>query len=509
MEKISVEEKINSFRLSKDDKKKLVFLNDYVNKTLKKKKRTDIVITIDNMSMSEIKRYKSYILRVLKLNNINKSTYVVNNLSDLKNQCNGIVRVDFDSDDLSWRICDSKRILTKLITEALANNNILIMTSIVSLNEIKSFKESNILDTLPRISFHGEIDEFKEYKSLTNKYKNDNIECEIKLNDFSKIVQNISEDEFVKSYRISDYLYDYSIKNYATNNEKKININTFDSLINKDKEKDESKIELDNLVGLNNVKDELNKLFNYVKFLKDHNISREGTYLNMFFLGNPGTGKTMVANIIADKLYELGFIEKNEVVKVVPTDLIGEYVGQTRTQIRDILDKARGKLLFIDEAYLLYNNNYKNGNNPYMNEAIVELLKYLEDEKNITIFAGYKEEMMNIYKANPGIKSRIYKEITFEDYSIDELCSILCSDLSKKGFMIKEINRLLVQDYIKSIKLDKTFGNARTMKQLAQTLIINHATNYANGKTDDEMTITYLDIPKDNKSVRKEMGFGE
>ena len=191
---------------------------------------------------------------------------------------------------------------------------------------------------------------------------------------------------------------------------------------------------------------------------------------------------------------------QNKITEITPNDLTGEYVGHNKKNTKRILEQAKDGLLFIDEAYQLYSTTYKNGNNPYMEEAIVELLKYLEDPKNIVIFAGYTAEMKKIYNANPGIKSRIYGEIIFDDYNDDELYKILEQDLSKKGITINKTSKTKIMNYIKTIKQQKNFGNARTMKQLSQTLIMNHANK---SKT---LIIDETDLPKIEK-IKNRMGF--
>ena len=196
-------------------------------------------------------------------------------------------------------------------------------------------------------------------------------------------------------------------------------------------------------------------------------------YLNMFFLGNPGTGKTTVARMYAKKLFALGLIDSSKVVEITPNDLMGRYVGQTKDAVRKILDEAAGGVLFIDEAYLI-NDDVKNGI-PYMNEALIELLKYLENPKNVVIFAGYSDKMKDLYDNNPGIKSRIYKEIVFDDYSSLELFQILELGLQDSGLKIDVKSKKRIINYIDNIKNDVNFGNARTIKNLSQKMIMNHA----------------------------------
>ena len=149
----------------------------------------------------------------------------------------------------------------------------------------------------------------------------------------------------------------------------------------------------------------------------------------------------------------------------------------------------------------MYNPNYKAGNNPFMEEAIVELMKYLEDPKNIVIFAGYTKQMRKLYDANPGLKSRIYKEIEFNDYTKDELYKILSNDLNKQGLTIDKNNKKDIINYINYLKKDKNFGNARSMLKLSQELIMNHA-----NLNNNSLVITKEDLPKYKDDI-KEMGF--
>ena len=496
--KINVKEKIKSFHISKESKEKMQFFYECMEKNQKK----NINIIIDNMPLKMINKYLNCIKSILKYMDINP-VFDEYNSHNYKEKKNSIILINMN-DDIEWKMADDERYVKMLLSQYSINNNIVIITSVNPLREFDSFRKSDIYNILPCISFSNIIDEKNEYTNLIKKYKNDNITFNVNENDFHEIVDGIKDNTYVRNFNISDYLYDYSTKRYH-NNKKVIDKETFAPIINEGKNKKEGNnvIDINKLIGLNNVKIELNSLFSYANFLKKHQIEQNNTYLNMFFLGNPGTGKTMIANIVADNLYKMGYLKKNEVVKVIPTDLIGEYVGQTRKKVREILERAKGKILFIDEAYLLYNNSYKNGNNPFMQEAIIELLKYLEEPSNITIFAGYKDEMQKIYLTNPGIKSRIYKEIIFEDYSIDELYKILKNNLKEKGLIINKDSILDIKEYIKLIKNDNSFGNAREMMKLSQSLIMNHAINNSNN-----MIISKEDIPRYSK-INNRMGFGE
>jgi len=256
------------------------------------------------------------------------------------------------------------------------------------------------------------------------------------------------------------------------------------------------------LIGLTNIKKEISSLKNYLSFLKKCDNKDKKIYLNMFFMGNPGTGKTTVARMYKDILLKLGFIKEDKLIEITPNDLTGNHVGDTRLETQKILNRAKDGLLFIDEAYLLYQNSYKEGKNPFMEEAVVELIKYLDDPSHIVIFAGYPKEMRNIYKANPGLRSRIFKEIEFSDYSIKELYKILELNLSKYNISIDKNSKKNILEHIEYKKTSKDFGNARYIEQLTQILISNHA----NRKLKKEnFLIEEIDVPntvitKDNKT---------
>ena len=383
------------------------------------------------------------------------------------------------------------------------NNNMIIFTHSGKLED--NIKDINPMMFNPKLCIHlkGKNNTKELYNSLLNKYDERKIQYKLSYTTFKKIIDSLDNNNYVQQFNIDDYIYDYSIKKMIVDNNNIVNYKTFEDIIEKKDEKKSKNNEIENLIGLDNIKQELSSLYNYLEFSKKIKI-KDSMYLNLFFLGNPGTGKTTIARMYATKLYELGFIKEDKLVEVVPNDLMGAYVGQTKDATRKILEKAKDGVLFIDEAYLLYTNSYNRGKNPFMEEAIVELIKYLENPKNVVIFAGYPDEMRKIYESNPGIKSRIYGEILFEDYDSEQLYQILVQDLETKGLKININSKDKIIEYINDLKKQNNFGNARTIKQLSQKMIMNHA----NRKLEiDDLLIDCLDLPIEKNNYKIKMGF--
>ena len=254
--------------------------------------------------------------------------------------------------------------------------------------------------------------------------------------------------------------------------------------------------ELNELVGLDKVKTSLNDLVDLITLknktkgdLKINNVN-----LHMLFLGNPGTGKTTVARLIADILYNLGYIKQNKLIEVSSKDLVAEYVGQTAVKTMDIVNKAMGGILFIDEAYAL---STKNNDNSYNADAIATLIKAMEDYRDnlVVIFAGYTKEMQDFIDSNSGIASRIGYTLEFEDYTNDELKQIFKNMVVKSGFTLEEDALEEVDRLINENRNTKNFGNARFIRNVYEKTVINHAKNTKNNKKKSILkTITKKDI---------------
>ena len=219
----------------------------------------------------------------------------------------------------------------------------------------------------------------------------------------------------------------------------------------------------------------------------------------MVFLGNPGTGKTTVARIVAQILYNLKYIKQNKLIEVSSKDLVAEYVGQTAPKTMAVIEKALGGVLFIDEAYSLASGNGEG--NSYNEEAIATLIQAMENYRDnlVVIFAGYTKEMQSFLNANSGIVSRIGYTVEFEDYTVGELIQIFESMMKKSGFILENSAIEKANDIINEYKDTKNFGNARFVRNLYEKTVIKHASNTKDKKKKSVLkTITKDDISTEN-----------
>lgn len=265
---------------------------------------------------------------------------------------------------------------------------------------------------------------------------------------------------------------------------------------------------LNKLVGLTTVKDEILKLEAYLQYLN----KVEGTVnlnkninLNCAFLGNPGTGKTTVARIYTEMLYELGYIKENKLIEVTRNGLIDKYVGGTAIKTQNVINKAKGGVLFIDEAYSLTSNSKQD----FADEAIAVLVKEMENNDNlVVIFAGYTDKTKEFLKSNDGLLSRISNIIEFPNYSKKELLEIFKNQIEDANLKVDVEAEPLILENIKIATQDKTFGNARYINNFKQKIIKNHALNTKNKYDFDSLlTITKDDIPKE-KNLEKDKVIG-
>ena len=266
-----------------------------------------------------------------------------------------------------------------------------------------------------------------------------------------------------------------------------------------EKTMDEIFAELNELVGLEKVKKTLHELVDYMSLRnKTNDLKLNNINLHMVFLGNPGTGKTTVARIIVDILYHLKYIKQNKLIEVTTKDLVAEYVGQTAPKTMEVVNRARGGVLFIDEAYALAS---KDSQNSYNAEAIATLIKAMEDYRDdlVVIFAGYTKEMRDFLDSNSGIVSRIGYTLEFDDYTEDELVKIFEGMMKKAGFIVEEDAYAELRRIIRENINTKNFGNARFIRNVYEKTIVKHASNTKDKKRKKILcTITKEDISADN-----------
>ena len=221
--------------------------------------------------------------------------------------------------------------------------------------------------------------------------------------------------------------------------------------------------------------------------------------LHMVFLGNPGTGKTTVARIIAEMLYNLKYIKQNKLIEVSSKDLVAEYVGQTAPKTMAVIERALGGVLFVDEAYSLASE--EGSGNSFNKEAIATLIQAMENYRDnlVVIFAGYTKEMQAFLNANSGIVSRIGYTLDFKDYTSEELLKIFEGMVKKAGFSITKEACDEVVKVIDKYRNTKNFGNARFARNLYEKTIIKHASNTRGKKAKKDLkTIVKEDISTDN-----------
>lgn len=220
------------------------------------------------------------------------------------------------------------------------------------------------------------------------------------------------------------------------------------------------------LIGLKPVKKRIREtaaLLLVERARKQMGLNHRTPTLHMSFTGNPGTGKTTVAMKMANLLHRLGYIRKGHLVSVTRDDLVGQYIGHTAPKTKDILKKAMGGVLFIDEAYYLYRPENERD---YGQEAIEILLQVMENQRDdlVVIMAGYSDRMDKFFASNPGFRSRIAHHIDFPDYENEELLRISEIMLAEQSYTFSADARQTFADYIKARRAQPHFANARSIR---------------------------------------------
>ena len=241
--------------------------------------------------------------------------------------------------------------------------------------------------------------------------------------------------------------------------------------------------ELDSLIGLDGVKREVHSLINLIKVRKlreQHDLKVMDMSFHMVFTGNPGTGKTTVARLVAKIYKQLGFLSQGQLIETDRSGLVAGYVGQTAGKVTEVVKSALGGILFIDEAYALARKGMEND---FGREAIDTLVKLMEDNRDdlVVIVAGYTDEMHDFLTSNPGLISRFNKYIDFPDYTDDELMAILAMNAKKQGYVIAEDANQVVREMLENMTVSERldFGNARGMRNTLEKLVQEQANRLA------------------------------
>lgn len=255
---------------------------------------------------------------------------------------------------------------------------------------------------------------------------------------------------------------------------KEINTKSFDELSD----------ELNSLIGLENVKKEIEDLVIFNKVQKNREkigLKKTNRTMHMAFLGNPGTGKTTVARIVGNMYRSLGILSKGHFIEATRTDLIAEYQGQTALKVKRLIQKAKGGVLFIDEAYSITENEKSDS---YGRECLTELTKALEDYRDdlVVIVAGYDDLMKKFFESNPGLKSRFNYFIEFEDYTVNQMFEIFLSYCKNEDYILQESAAERLKKYLDKQSEDSENKNAngRFVRNVFDKIIMNQAKRLSN-----------------------------
>lgn len=253
------------------------------------------------------------------------------------------------------------------------------------------------------------------------------------------------------------------------------------------------------LIGLAPVKQRIRDIAALLlvdKLRAERGFSAGAPSLHMCFSGNPGTGKTTVALRMAAILHRLGYVRKGHLVAVTRDDLVGQYIGHTAPKTKEVLKRAMGGVLFIDEAYYLYRPENERD---YGQEAIEILLQVMENNRDdlVVILAGYKDRMDKFFESNPGMSSRIAHHIDFPDYGVDELAQIADLMLETMQYRFDEDATRVFTDYLERRMLQPHFANARSVRNALDRARLRHASRLMQDPASaaDDLSLTTITAP--------------
>lgn len=418
-----------------------------------------------------------------------------------------------DSEMLVKRTKDSNDMIMQ-IDKIYSDNDVVIFENIEKIRGLNEYRVDAMLTSIEKFNSKNKksmtffIETEEAFKDITQKHPmiiNNIINKKIYLDGFNvqkikeKILNRLQEitqisDEFSQNIEeyikrtydpktANEYIYIDTLFNKIVFDKYKM-FETKDLFEKEDIPKDESTREvaeiladINGLVGLAEVKENINEFIKYLDYSKK--IDTEGfANLNMILKGNSGTGKTTVARLLAELFYKLGFIKENKIIEVTSKDLIGSHLGETAPKTQAVIDSAIGGVLFIDEAYTIMASKGGTVSN-YPAECVTTICKAMELYKDnlIIMFAGYTKEMNEFINANQGLMSRIGYELEFPDFSKDELMQIFKDEVNGNEFSLEDGVEGKIEKIVMKNKIGRNFGNARFVINLFDRLVITHASN--------------------------------